>query len=256
MRVSSPPPYRWPLRVALVALGSLSLLSCAFLSGVPVAAGAAGHSPTVTLSHSPTTVVAELSDAQASDAVRRAAETRSDNGADNRRIPTEAQLAYFRSHDQSVPSRYLERVDGDFRGSTDEIIQWAAYKWGFDPQLFRAVAAVESWWHMSTLGDEGHAFGLFQIDARYHCCRFLAQGYTAWNADYYGAMLRSYYDGTQTWLNTVSGNGSPYRPGDLWGSVGYWAAGRWDTETGNSYVAQIRTDLAERVWTKRNFIEG
>jgi hypothetical protein len=219
-------------------------------------ADAAGHGPPAKLSHAPTTVVSELSDAEASEVVERAVENRPDNTSDDRRIPTEAQLAYFRDHDDSLPSRYLERVDGDFRGSTDEIIQWAAYKWGFDPELFRAVAAVESWWHMSTLGDEGNAFGLFQVDARYHCCRRLAESYAAWNADYYGAMLRSYYDGAQTWLNTVSGNGSPYRPGDLWASVGYWAAGRWDTEAGDAYVAKVRTDLAERVWTKPDFIGG
>jgi hypothetical protein len=107
---------------------------------------------------------------------------------------------------------------------------------------------------MSTLGDEGHAFGLFQVDARYHCCRRLATRDTAWNADYYAAMLRSYYDGTQTWLNTVSGNGSRYRAGDLWNSVGYWAAGRWDTEAGREYVNKVQTDLAERVWAQPYFV--
>jgi hypothetical protein len=201
-------------------------------------------------------VVAEVSDAEASALVHRAAETRADNSADDRRVPTAAQLDHFRAANDALPSRYLGRVDGDFRGSTDEIIQWAAYKWGFDPDLLRAVAAVESWWHMSTLGDEGNAFGLFQVDARYHCCLRLAQEYSAWNADYYGAMLRSYYDGAQTWLNTVSGNGAPYRAGELWASVGYWAAGRWRTAGGREYVAKVRADLAERVWTRPNFIAG
>ena len=42
----------------------------------------------------------------------------------------------------------------------------------------------------------------------------------AFNADYYGAILRSYYDGAETWLDTVSGNGARYRRGDLWDSVG------------------------------------
>jgi hypothetical protein len=171
-------------------------------------------------------------------------------------VPTQARLGYFRRHNDALPTRYLDRVDGDFRGSTDEVIQWAAYKWGFEPDLLRAVAGVESWWHMSTLGDDGHAFGLFQVDARYHCCRRLAEDYSAWNADYYGAMLRSYFDGAQTWLDTVSGNGAPYRAGDLWASVGYWAAGRWRTATGRDYVAKVRADLAERVWTQPDFKAG
>jgi hypothetical protein len=213
-------------------------------------------SPAGAAVRSPTSVVGELSDAAAAARVSRAPETRADNDADNHRVPGPAQLAYFRSHNDALPATYLERVDGSFQGSTDEIIQWAAYKWGFSPELLRAVAAVESWWHMYTVGDEGNAFGLFQVDTRYHCCRKLAVDYSAWNADYYGAMLRSYYDGTQTWLNTVSGNGSPYRRGDLWDSIGYWAAGRWDTPTGHEYVAKVQADLAEKVWTHSNFIEG
>lgn len=245
------------VRTALAVCSALFLGTFLPLTAAPPAlAGAATNGPPVEVSTAPTKVVPELSDAEAAAAVKSAPETRAVNSADNGRVPTAAQLAYFRDHDDSMPARYLERVDGDFRGSTDEIIQWAAYKWGFDPELLRAVAAVESWWHMSTLGDEGNAFGLYQVDRRYHCCQRLAESFTAWNADYYGAMLRSYYDGTQTWLNTVTGNGRPYRPHELWGSVGYWASGRWDTPVGHSYVAEVRADLAERVWTQRDFIEG
>jgi hypothetical protein len=253
---SRPAPGRSP-RTSRAVLGPLALVAtCALLSSLPAVAGAAGHGVRVKVSNAPTKVVPELSDAQATALIKRAPETRADNGPDNHRVPSKAQLSYFRSHNDSMPAKYLERVDGAFRGSTDEIIQWAAYKWGFDPELFRAVAAVESWWHMYTVGDEGNAFGLFQVDYRYHCCRRLAESYSAWNADYYGAMLRSYYDGSQTWLNTVTGNGSPYASGDLWGSVGYWAAGRWHVEAGDIYVAKVQADLAERVWTHANFIEG
>jgi soluble lytic murein transglycosylase-like protein len=35
-------------------------------------------------------------------------------------------------------------VTGNFRGTTDEIIRWAAWKWGIDEDLLRAVAARES----------------------------------------------------------------------------------------------------------------
>jgi hypothetical protein len=147
-----------------------------------------------------------------------------------------------------MPAWYLRRIDGNYRGSTDQIIQWAAYKWGLDPQLLRAVAAVESWWHMYTVGDGGHAYGLYQIDVRYHCCQQIAQNDTAFNADYYGGMLRSYYDGTQTWLGTVSGNGSRYAAHDLWNSVGYWASGRWNTSNGWTYVGKVKADLSQQVW--------
>ena len=56
--------------------------------------------------------------------------------------------------------------------------------------------------------------GLFRHDA-------------ALNADYWGSIIRSYFDGRQTWLSTVAGNGAPYAAGDLWGSIGAWFSGRW-----------------------------
>jgi hypothetical protein len=40
----------------------------------------------------------------------------------------------------------LPRVDGRFTGTTDEILQWAACKWGLPDNLIRADAAAESTW--------------------------------------------------------------------------------------------------------------
>jgi hypothetical protein len=177
-------------------------------------------------------------------------EPRPDNAAPNKHAPSAADLAYFRAHSE-MP--YKGRVSGAFSGTTDEIIQWAAYKHGLDPDLLRAVAAVESWWHMSTNGDNGDSFGLFQIRRPYHCCDFLAANDSAFNADYYGAIIRSYYDGRQTWLNTVSGNGARYRAGDLWGSVGAWFSGRWHDPGAEQYVGKVKRYLRERVWRKPGF---
>lgn len=41
----------------------------------------------------------------------------------------------------------LPRVDGQFRGTTDEILQWAACKWGLPDNLLRAIAVRESSWY-------------------------------------------------------------------------------------------------------------
>src|SRR5271166_3200660 len=102
-----------------------------------------------------------LSDAAAARLVQRSRwEPRSGNTAADRRVPSSADLGYFRAHSE-MP--YKDQVTGAYTGTTDEIIQWAAYKHGLDPNLLRAVAAVESWWHMSTNGDSGDSFGLFQI---------------------------------------------------------------------------------------------
>ena len=40
----------------------------------------------------------------------------------------------------------LRRVDGQFTGTTDEIFQWAACKWGLPDNLIRATAVEESTW--------------------------------------------------------------------------------------------------------------
>ena len=62
------------------------------------------------------------------------------------------------------------RVTGNYTGTTDQIIRWAACKWGIDEDLIRAVAVQESSWNMSTHGDTCGSsdasigsFGLTQI---------------------------------------------------------------------------------------------
>ncbi len=183
--------------------------------------------------------------AAASMVVHSSWEPRSDNYQANHTVPTASQLRYFRDHDSMPYARY---VTGHYRGTTDEIIQWAAHKWNLSVNLMRAVAAVETWWHGSFVGDGGYAFGLYQLDVRYHCCGDLARNSTAFAADYYGAIIRTYYDGLETWLNTVSGNGRPYRAHDLWGSVGYWASGRWHDAGAEAYVQKVKQDEAQQVW--------
>jgi hypothetical protein len=175
-------------------------------------------------------------------------ERRPDNRVANHTVPGRAQLRRWRERSE-MP--YARRVNGRFRGTTDEIIQWAAHKWGFRPKVLRAVATVESWWHQSTVGDNGDSFGLFQVRRPYHCwgkCR-VARDSTAFNADYYGGILRAYFDGRMKWLNTVE-RGKQYESGDLWGSVGAWFAGRWWTDPARQYVQRVKDRLRERTWRK------
>jgi len=191
-----------------------------------------------------------LSDAAAAARVNRANwEPRKNNAQENRRRPSDEQLRDFRRRSEMV-NRF--HVTGRYRGTTDEILQWAARKWGFDPDLFRAVAAVESYWKMSAVGDGGLSFGIFQMKKTYHCCRPLSSKYTAFNADYYGAILRACYDGQQRWLNDVE-RGERYRAGDVWGSVGSWYAGRWRTATALDYIRRVQQTLRDEPWRKRWF---
>jgi hypothetical protein len=51
------------------------------------------------------------------------------------------------SYDPRWDSWLLPRVDGQFTGTTDEIFQWAACKWGLPDDLLRAIAVRQSTWY-------------------------------------------------------------------------------------------------------------
>jgi hypothetical protein len=51
------------------------------------------------------------------------------------------------AYDRRWNTWLLRRVDGQFTGTTDEIFQWAACKWGLSDNLLRAIAARESTWY-------------------------------------------------------------------------------------------------------------
>jgi len=191
-----------------------------------------------------------LTDKAAAAKVKRSSwEPRRENADENRRVLTSAQLKTFRRK-SDMP--YESRVTGKFKGTTDEIIQWAAYKHGIDVDTMRAVAVVESWWRMSTVGDNGDSFGLYQLRRPFHCCPSYAKRSTAFNADYYGAIIRAYFDGKMPWLNDVE-RGEDYKAGDLDGSVGAWFAGRWHTQSANEYVKRVKDTLKQRTWRSRDF---
>jgi hypothetical protein len=199
-----------------------------------------------------------LSDAKAAQRVRRSSfEPRPQNRASTHRMPTKAQLRAFRAQ-STMP--YAKWVTGHFTGTTDEVIQWAAIKWGFAPDLLRAVGSIESRWKMSFVGDNGDSFGLYQVRRPYHCKEPVCKQFrsdAALNADYYGAIVRAYYDGKQTWLNDVAAeNGKAYKRGDLWASVGAWYAGRWWTAPAKDYVARVQRTLHERTWRTPGFRKG
>jgi hypothetical protein len=198
-----------------------------------------------------------LADSAAARLVHRSAfEPRPANRAATHRMPTAAQLRAFRAQSTMPYARY---VTGHFTGTTDEVIQWAADKWGVSPDLLRAVAVVESRWKMSTVGDNGDSFGLFQVRRPYHCTEPVCEQFrsdAAMNADYYGGILRAYYDGRQSWLNApdVAGqNGRRYRSGDIWGAVGAWYSGRWWNAAARGYIRQVQDALRHRTWRTRDF---
>lgn len=200
-----------------------------------------------------------LSDADAASRVRRSSwEPRPENATENQTVPTAAQLSTFHSYTGQWGNcdHLRQKVTGNFRGTTDEIIQWAAWKWGLPEETVRAAAASESWWKMSFVGDNGTSFGLLQIKnvERWHGGTFpMSRDATAFNADYYAGMVRHYFEGCATWMKDYSYNGFTYSAGDLWGSVGAWYSGDWHSDASHSYIEDVKRNQANRVWATSGF---
>jgi hypothetical protein len=193
-----------------------------------------------------------LSDDEAAARVRRVAERRPGNRAANGTTPTASELARYRSAyvPEGGSARFRElraRVTGGFTGTTDEIIQWAAVKWGLPEDLVRAQAVDESTWHMDRVGDGGRSFGIMQIkDEAMPGTAPLSRESTAFNLDHYGFVIRSYYEAVHPWLRDAEA-------GDLWGAVGAWFSGAWHDADARAYVARVQSILRERPWERAGF---
>jgi autotransporter family porin len=228
----------------------LPLVLVLALGAILAAAPASGDPTRPERAHTRAVGSPALSDAAAAARVTRTGwEVRPDNAAANGRVPTRRELAVFRAR-STMP--YRHRVTGRFRGTTDEILQWAAHKHGIDEDLLRAVAVRETFWRMSFVGDAGDSFGIMQLRRPFHCCLPTMARSTAFNVDYYAAITRAYYDGRMGWLNTV-GRGREYRAGDMWGSVGAWYTGRWHTVRSRRYMDDVRAILDARTWETEDF---
>ena len=190
-----------------------------------------------------------LDDDQAASHVDRTRpDIRAQNTEANHRHPTAEEIGRFRAKNDFVPEDYAAHITGAFTGTTDDIIEWAAWKWGIDEDVLRAQAMHESDWLSAARGDEGLSIGVMQIKRTVHKGTFpLSAESTAFNLDYYGAVFRYYYDGRATWLNDVE-HGQPYEAGDEWGTLGAHFAGRWYTPAAEAYIATVRRVLAARRW--------
>jgi hypothetical protein len=150
------------------------------------------------------------------------------------------------------------RVTGNFTGTTDEILQWGACKWGIDEDIVRAQAAKESYWTQSNVGDNGESFGILQVRQPFVGWAFNggvgdARSSTAYNVDASLAARRNCFEGNESWLNTVD-RGGTYAAGDIWGCVGMWFSGRWYTPDSVTYINAVKQYYDEEIWTTPSFI--
>jgi autotransporter family porin len=206
------------------------------------------------------------SDAECAARVRPTAEIR----------PANAKYNSVRGAGPAQTGTFYGRVSGNFTGTTDEIIQWAACKWGIDEDIVRAQTAKESGWFQQNRGDytddpthcvPGHgigvdgksgqcpeSIGLMQVRYQYLTPAFpMATDSSAYNLDEALAARRSCFEGNEPWLNTVD-RGSDYVAGDLWGCIGMWFAGRWHTSAADEYAAAVRDYLDQQVWATPEFL--
>jgi hypothetical protein len=218
------------------------------------------------------------SDAQCAAAVTPTAEKRPSNTADNNSVPSDPSAIPWGSGWHYWPDFIADRdkVTGDFKGTTDEIIQWATCKWGLDLNEARAEAWLESGWYMSTTpgcGGPESTYGIFQIMVEDCAGDVIHGGYpyvaddTALGADYWGAWIRACFDGAfldseqpaadspaggyngQSIASLIAANGENYA---LYGCVGAWNTNAWYNAASQDYINIVKQDEQSQLWLKPN----
>ena len=205
-------------------------------------------------------------------------EPRPDNTAANHTVPTAPQISQLEPWGPAigVDSRadtLRRQITGNFTGTTDEIIQWVACKWGIDEDIVRAEAFAESYWHQSQVGDwttdprscppvtwngEGcyQSYGILQVKYIYNKTAWpMSRDDTAFNAEYVYGMIRTCFEGWTTYLSeSTPVAGYPrYHAGDIWGCLGRWYSGGWYIHNAIDYINNVKADLANKVWRQAGF---
>jgi hypothetical protein len=184
---------------------------------------------------------------------------------------------YFTSSDPRANTELAARVTGHFTGTTDEILQWGACKWGIDENVVRAMAVQESAWRQTARGDwvsdrkfcaPGHglgadgrrglcpkSWGILQVSYRFYPSAWPAVvTSTAFNVDAVLATVRACYEGYEWWLGDEDSEPG-YTAGDLWGCVGRWYSGHWRTPGAYMYIRLVQARLAAGTWQMAGFQE-
>jgi hypothetical protein len=198
------------------------------------------------------------------------------NAVYNRTVGQHVGPGLFPAGDSPQAAILAPLISGDFTGTTQQILEWAACKWGISQDIVFAQAAAESNWQQNHLGDftsnpalcpPGHGLGTGGVpdqcpesygilQTKYFLWKAAWPGIansTAMNADVTYAIWRSCFNGDEIWLRNSAPPGQPYQAGDLWGCVGRWFAGSWHTPTANQYINRVKALLQEQVWKQPGF---
>lgn len=205
-------------------------------------------------------------------------EPRPENSTANHRVPTSGQVAQLEPWgpamgDDAKAVTLFKQITGSFTGTTNEIIQWVACKWGIDENIVRAEAIAESYWHQSQRGDYStnrsdcppgtwdgsgcyQSYGLLQLKYSVFPDTWpMSRDDTAFNAEYVYGVIRTCYEGWTTYLADfppVVGYPS-YHAGDIWGCLGRWYSGRWYSQGAINYINMVKDGLAAKDWLQAGF---
>ena len=205
-------------------------------------------------------------------------EPRPDNTRANQRVPTRRQIAQLApwGPDSGLDKRadtLRVQITGNFKGTTDEILRWAACKWGINANIVRAEAIVESDWQQNQTSDytsnrglcppgtwDGQgcyqSYGLLQIKYIDNQSAWpMSRDDTAFNVEYTYAVIRACYEGWTTYLEKrIPLAGYPrYHAGDIWGCLGCWYSGDWYDQGAVRYIRAVKKALARRGWLQKGF---
>lgn len=197
------------------------------------------------------------SDRHCAASVRRSSwEPRPENYEANHLTPGGVALPDQDDFDARWNATLKPRITGAFIGTTDEIIQWAACKWGLSADMLRAQAAQESTWRQSAAGNlerrsDGNcapedaddpcptSFGLLQNKWYFNRGAYpMLRTMTSFHMDWSAAKLRGCYEGSK---------GFPR--GDIWACVGEWFSGAWNDAGAVGYIARVKAQLDDRRWS-------
>lgn len=193
-------------------------------------------------------------------------EPRPENTAANQVVPDRVTMPVWQDFTEQANQQFVSRIDGDFTGTTEEILTWGACKWGLDADVVKAVAVQESDWRQGTVSDESNnpqdcvggarppcptSFGIMQLKHTTLPGSYpLSQQSTAFNVDYYGARIRACYEGWVTYLH------DGYGPGDLRDCVGWHWSGHWKDDGSQRYIQRVDHYLDSKPWLDWNHQPG
>jgi len=299
--------HRWPMILVLLAAVAAALASVRLAPAVALRQARERHPQTSWApcnrhagSDRPSTF-RPLSDAQAAALVTPEPETRAYNARPytlagrryppaNDYVPSAAQIRRFRASRAADGepllrfnpyARYVDGRDGLRHPSTDDLIQWAAHKWGIPENWLRAEYVVESYWSQFQLGDEtpvpARWYDLYPYQARVRGTHRVYQSLgiaqvrwapdgslgpgteplrwqsTAFNIDDQAATVRFYFDDPG---GARSAWGDPtYVACQPWRSIGGWFRPfPWGNAGQTAYIRAVQGRLASREWRAGSFL--